>query len=141
MDINKWLFPCYIKTVRHKIVFVLCFVFIAAAQITMAYILRFEPEWDVASVFYGAVDIAESRGLSYRALDEYFAMFPNNWGLMVFMAGIFRLFPFLGFTGYFMVYAGLMVLSFCAGLYALFDLIARKINIRYAFAALLIITI
>lgn len=71
------------------------------AQIVCGYQMEITPQWDFGNVYQAAVGLATEDDISQWG--DYFYMFPNNFGILFFLAFFFRIANFFGCTNFSMV--------------------------------------
>jgi len=120
---------------KEKLVLLILFSALTFLQLLVASALQYVPNFDAGSIFYGAVGLATTGELPNP---EYFAMFGNQWGLLVFISAFFWIGQF--FTqNFFMIYVGVLTILINIGLYALYDLIKTRFNKCLAFIILTLV--
>jgi hypothetical protein len=117
---------------KEKAALFILFSILTFLQVWVARAVQYVPQYDAGSLFAGAVGLATTGKIPNP---EYFAMFGNQWGLLIFISA----FLWIGqlFTqNFFMVYACVLVILVNTGLYALYDLTRAKLSRRVAFIIL-----
>jgi hypothetical protein len=122
---------------REKIALAVVLSAIFAIQMCIAHCLEYQRLNDVNEVFNGAVGLSEGYGLINP---EYFATFPNNFPITLFMSVVFRFARFITFgrVGYFMMYAAMLGVFVELGMLALFDATRSFLSKKTAVAVLII---
>ncbi len=105
-------------------------------QIFLGYWLRYQPVFDLGAIYNGAIQWVETG--SFQDYYDYFYMFPNNLGGLVFLYLFFRLASFAGVTDYFMV--AVVVNSFLSvGMMLVTSFVCRKLFSGCKHALLLLV--
>lgn len=84
---------------RFNAILIAFLVIMAAIQLTMAFVLRFEPVFDLGAVYHGAVEWLNTG--TFASHYEYYQYFPHNLGLLVIYRGLFGIVSAFGITDYF----------------------------------------
>lgn len=70
-------------------------------QVSLGLFLRFKPDFDIASVYQGAIDWVQTG--TFTNYYDYYYHFPNNLGAMAFLHFFFSISNLLGVKDYFLV--------------------------------------
>lgn len=108
-----------------------------AIQTTFACLLAYEPNYDVKSVFDGAISLAETGKLTDELM-KYFAWASNNFGFTFIMSVIIKIARIIS-KNYFLIFAFTNIILINLGVYYLYDLIRRTCGYKIAFAVLTIL--
>lgn len=104
--------------------------FLFAVQIIFAYLLRFDPIFDLEAVYKGAIHWVQTGTFvdydSSTCHADYFYIFPNNLGCLYFMYLLFKGASTIGISDYFMVASVCNSLMIC-GTLLLSSGIARRL--------------
>ncbi|MDR1640824.1 MAG: hypothetical protein LBT59_14100 [Clostridiales bacterium] len=108
------------------------------AQMTIADMLRYAPLWDAGEVFNGAASLSLDEGL-HRSY--YFATFPNNVGLTLFLSWMYKLYALVSGKpiDFFMAYSGTLAVIVEFGVLMLYDTIKRYLNKKTAIIMLVVL--
>lgn len=115
------------------IIFLICSL---VSQIISAHYLRYNPEWDIGAVYFGAIEWAETS--TFAGYVEYFKYFPNNLGSMAILALLFKLAHCIGLNDYFMVASCVNSLCVAATILTVASICKRILGIRQAVFSLVL---
>jgi len=131
-----------IKSYTEKSGYLILIAFIVIStivSITLGIKLRYEPMWDLESVFYGGLEWAQTG--DFKTYHSYFATFPHNIPTLLLFRCLFGVYIFFGGNDYYAVAVVLAVLLLQVSVYAIYDSVRRLLDIRAAIMALFIIAI
>lgn len=120
-----------------NIYIIIYFIIVIAIQVVFACVLAYEPNYDVKSVFDGAISLAETGKLT-ESLTKYFAWASNNFGFTFIMSIIIKIAGTVS-KNYFYIFAFTNIILVNLGVYFLYDLIRRVCGAKIAYAVLAIL--
>ena len=126
-----------LRFIRKYYIYLIYLCIAVAVQASLAFFLAYEPNYDVKSVFDGAVAVAETGKLT-EELTEYFAWASNNFGLMFIMSVVFKIFGSI--TGnYFMIFAFTNIVLVNAAVFFLYSLVRRACGAKASYIVLILL--
>lgn len=98
--------------------------------------LRFNPAFDMGSVYHGAVAWLETGAI--EEFRDYFYWFPNNLGLLTVLKGCFSLGKMFGITDYFLIGTLLGAMSLIIMMFSISMICRKLLGVEYGILAMIL---
>ncbi|WP_010243149.1 glycosyltransferase family 39 protein [Acetivibrio cellulolyticus] len=108
-------------------------------QISFGLLLRFKPDFDMDSVYQGAIDWVQTG--SFTNYYNYYYYFPNNLGSMGFLHFFFKIASFFGIKDFFLVGMLLNSLLSISMMFVVFQICKRVLGVKQAVFSLLLFAV
>ncbi len=124
---------------HYKPILVAFLIGMMALQIVFGLMLRFKPDFDMESVYQGAIDWVQTG--SFTNYYNYYYYFPNNLGSMGFLHFFFKIASFFGVKDYFLVGMILNSILSISMMLVVFLICKRILGIKQATISLILIAV
>lgn len=110
-------------------------------QVLLGYLMQYEPAGDNHAVYEGSRILACNGNFDeFPNYELYLARFSNQWGILLFFTGMWKLFTFLGLKSIFMPQVIVQALLYIPGMFSALSIARRTRGVRAELMLLVLLT-